>query len=84
MISANTVTVKTKYHNNILKMVTFEFLRTRYPNKYKDGWFCEGKKMTGCRGAGGNADMESVLYHCSECSYDHCQGCFDFYGKEPH
>lgn len=62
-------------------MVTFEYLRSINAN-YKTGWFCDAKKLTGCRGAGGNGDMDGYLYHCDTCDFDYCAGCYEFYGND--
>ena len=69
-------------HDKPLTKMTFEQLR-QLSSGYKDGWFCDGKHMEGCRGDKdyGNTDPEEYRYHCVQCSFDYCETCFKFYGN---
>lgn len=80
-IGAATNKIKTKVSEGLLSMVTFDYLRSLNAG-YKDGWFCDGKKISGCRGKGGNGDPDEYHWHCVQCSFDMCDGCYEIWGND--
>ena len=75
--------IKVSCNSNRLTMMTYAGLKA-LNSAYKGGWFCDGKKMAGCRGGkySSSSDPDEYRYHCVQCSFDYCEKCFEFYGND--
>ena len=74
-------------HQHPLKKMTLGQLKV-ISGRYQDGVKCDGQRFYGCMSSGKRSiernNRNDMLYHCSECEFDYCMKCYEFYGNKTH